>query len=69
MMRTLNSPCFCFPQPPPAQSMVQALELLYALGGENIILCFTYNFLMGVVEKSYLDLVIGWALIISQTRF
>uniref|UniRef100_A0A8C9FBL1 DEAH-box helicase 35 n=1 Tax=Pavo cristatus TaxID=9049 RepID=A0A8C9FBL1_PAVCR len=24
---------FCFPQPPPAQSMVQALELLYALGG------------------------------------
>jgi len=49
--------------------MVQALELLYALGGENIILCFTYNFLMGVVEKSYLDLVIGWALIISQTCF
>jgi len=25
-------------QPPPAQSMVQALELLYALGGENIML-------------------------------
>lgn len=22
-------------QPPPAQTMVQALELLYALGGEN----------------------------------
>lgn len=50
MMRTLNNPCFCFPQPPPAQSMVQALELLYALGGENIILCFTYSFLKGVVQ-------------------
>lgn len=50
MMRTLNNPCFCFPQPPPAQSMVQALELLYALGGEYIILCFAYSFLKGVVQ-------------------
>lgn len=34
-------------QPPPAQSMVQALELLYALGGENIMLCFISSYVTG----------------------
>lgn len=41
MMITLNNAHFFSSQPPPAQSMVQALELLYALGGENIIALFT----------------------------
>ncbi|OXB66914.1 UNVERIFIED_CONTAM: hypothetical protein H355_004656, partial [Colinus virginianus] len=53
---------FPFLSPPPAQSMVQALELLYALGGETLAslfttLCFTYSFHMGVFVNS--DLLIG----------
>lgn len=51
-------------QPPPAQSMVQALELLYALGGENIMLCFIHSYVTGVMKKIlHLYLVIGWTLI------
>lgn len=32
----------CVLQPPPAQSMVQALELLYALGGMSVSHVFSY---------------------------
>ena len=32
----INLGNLCFFQPPPAQSMVQALELLYALGGTSL---------------------------------
>lgn len=38
-------------QPPPAQSMVQALELLYALGGEILMVYFICSCVIGVVKK------------------
>lgn len=42
---------FFFLQPPPAQSMVQALELLYALGGTPIIIMFLWSVLIGTISK------------------
>lgn len=37
-----------FLQPPPAQSMVQALELLYALGGTHVSYVFSDLLIDGI---------------------
>lgn len=44
----------CVLQPPPAQSMVQALELLYALGGMPISCVFSYRIIGSWIHKRIL---------------